>query len=123
MMWCVRCVVMCCGRPFRVNGLSGVIPVIRGTTLRRLRRLPKVDPLLPLIQRVALLSGVTLRGPLRGREVFGRYEAQAMSRKTVSVEALNLHGEWEIWVSGSELEVRRTLEAVVRLLEVGKVGR
>ena len=76
------------------------------------------DRLRGLVADVASASGVTLRGPTRGREVFGHYEAQVMSRKTVAVEALNAHGEYEILIEGSEAEVFAALAAAKRILDI-----
>jgi hypothetical protein len=78
----------------------------------------KSDKLVGLIADVASCSGVTLRGPFRGREVFGRYESQVMSRGAVAVELLNANGEYEIWISGSEAEVYAALTAMKRLYDV-----
>ena len=72
-----------------------------------------------LVADLASASGVTLRGPIRGKEVFGRYEAQVMSRRTVLVEALNGHGEWEILIQGSEENVHVALSMAKRLLDIG----
>jgi len=77
------------------------------------------DRLRGLVADVASASGVTLRGPTRGREVFGHYEAQVMSRKTVAVELLNAHQEYEILIEGSENEVYAALTAAKRLFDVG----
>ena len=78
----------------------------------------RVDRLVGLVADVASASGVTLRGPIRGRVVFGAYEAQVMSRKVVVVELLNAHGEWEILIEGSENEVYVALMAAKRLYDV-----
>jgi len=78
----------------------------------------RVDRLVGLVADVASASGVTLRGPIRGRVVFGAYEAQVMSRKVVVVEMLNAHGEWEILIEGGENEVYVALTAANRLYDV-----
>jgi len=79
----------------------------------------KHDRLVGLVADLASASGVTLRGPVRDREVFGRYEAQVMSRRTVLVEAQNAHGEWEILIQGSEENVHMALVAAKRLIDIG----
>ena len=78
-----------------------------------------VDRFVGLMSDVSSVSGVTLRGPFRGKEVYGRYENQIMSRGVVSVEALNAHGEWEPLVCGSEVEVVKALVVAKRLLDIG----
>ena len=78
----------------------------------------RFDRLVGLIADVSSCSGVTLRGPIRDKEVFGHYEAQVMSRKTVAVEALNAHGEYEILIEGSEAEVFAALSAAKRILDI-----
>jgi hypothetical protein len=79
----------------------------------------RVDRLIGLIGDVASASGVTLRGPIRGRVVFGCYESQVLSRGTVAVECLNAHGEYELLVGGSEAEVYAALTAMKRLYDIG----
>ena len=42
-----------------------------------------------------------------------------MSRKTVAVEVLNAHGEWEVLVEGSEEFVYGALMVAKRVLDIG----
>jgi len=63
--------------------------------------------------------GVQLRS-YRGRVACGVYEASALYRHLATVEALNGHGEWEILLRGSELEVKRFIDAANRLMDLGK---
>ncbi len=83
----------------------------------------KVDRLANLVRDLASVSGVALRGPLRDRVVFGRFEAQVVSRRTVVVEALNAHGVWETLIQGSEENVYVALSAAKRLFDIGLQGR
>jgi hypothetical protein len=80
--------------------------------------LDMVDRLVGLVRDVSSASGVVLRGPVYGRVVVGRYEAQVMSRKTVTVECLNAHGEWEVLIQGKEEEVWAGLTATKRVLDI-----
>jgi hypothetical protein len=77
-----------------------------------------VDRLVGLVADVSSASGVTLKGPVYGRVVVGAYEAQVMSRKVVTVECLNAHGEYEILIQGKEEEVWAGLTAAKRLLDI-----
>jgi hypothetical protein len=61
--------------------------------------------------------GVSLRVS-RGRVEVGVYEAQVTHRREATLEALNLSGEWEILLRGSELEVRRFVDAANRLMDL-----
>jgi hypothetical protein len=79
----------------------------------------KNDRLVGLVRDVSSASGVVLRGPVYGRVVVGAYEAQVMSHKMVTIEALNAHGEYEVLIQGTEEEVWMGLRAAKRLMDIG----
>ena len=78
----------------------------------------KNDKLAGLVHDVANVSGVELVLNPPERVVYGRYEAQVMSRKVVRVDIKNAHGEWEILIEGGENEVYVALTAAKRLYDV-----
>lgn len=71
------------------------------------------------VRRLSNASGVEIRLS-RGRVAVGSYEGQATSRKTVSLEVLNGHGEYEVLLEGSEWEVARFVASANRLYDVAQ---